>query len=43
VLADLWQYGFAGGLTWAYNDSGFPWSNNTIKSFADQHTCETQY
>jgi len=43
VLAELWQYGFAGGLTWAYNDSSFPWSSNTLNQFTSQHACETKY
>jgi hypothetical protein len=43
VLAELWEHGFAGGLTWAYNDSSFPWSSNTLGSFTDQHPCETKF
>ena len=43
VLDELWKNGFAGGLTWAYNDSAFPWSGSTLKTFTDAHACETKY
>jgi hypothetical protein len=43
VLEELWQHGFAGGLTWAYNDNSFPWSANTLPSFTAQHPCETKF
>jgi hypothetical protein len=42
AAADFWQYGFAGGLPWAYNDAAFAWPVD-VKSFADAHVCETKY
>lgn len=43
LAADLWSHGYAGALSWAYNDSSFPWSSTTLQGFASQHPCETKY
>jgi hypothetical protein len=41
--ADLWSRGYAGALSWAYNDPGFPFQPAQVKAFADQHVCEVTY
>ena len=43
LTADLWNAGYAGALSWAYNDSSFPWNPTEVKAFALQHPCETAY
>ncbi len=43
LAADLLAYGYAGALSWAYDDSLFPWVPEEIKSFADEHRCEITY
>jgi hypothetical protein len=43
VLEDLWKLGFAGGLTWAYNDPAFPWGSVDLRRFTDAHACETRF
>jgi hypothetical protein len=41
LLDTIYRLGYAGALSWSYNDTAFPWSpNNTnVKTFADQHAC----
>jgi hypothetical protein len=41
--AELWKAGWAGALSWAYNDPAFTWRPADVKTFADQHVCETAY
>ena len=41
--SDLWGAGYGGALSWAFNDSSFPWSSLDLKTFADQHPCETRF
>lgn len=43
LAGDLWSLGYAGALTWAYNDSAFPWSSFDLLTFGNQHSCETQF
>jgi hypothetical protein len=43
LSADLWSAGYAGALSWAYNDSAFPWSPGAVSGFPSQHPCETAY
>jgi hypothetical protein len=43
VLQGLWDHGFAGGLTWAFNDAAFPWTGHEVASFSQAHACETKY
>ncbi|WP_438022715.1 endo-1,4-beta-glucanase [Sorangium sp. So ce233] len=42
-VSDLYSIGYAGALSWAFNDG--PWSSgrDAVKAFADQHPCETRY
>jgi hypothetical protein len=41
LLDTIYRLGYAGALSWAYNDTAFPWApNNTnVKTFADQRPC----
>lgn len=41
--ADLSANGYAGALSWAFNDPSFPWDPSTVKPFADQRGCEVAY
>jgi hypothetical protein len=41
--SDLRSHGYAGALSWAFNDGSFPWNPADLRSFADQNLCETQY
>ncbi|MGC4114923.1 MAG: hypothetical protein QM765_10015 [Myxococcales bacterium] len=41
--ADLWTVGYGGALSWAYSDTSFPWSSLDLKTFGNQHTCQTQF
>jgi hypothetical protein len=41
--ADMWTWGYAGTLAWAFNDPSFPWDADTLGAFARQHACETAY
>jgi hypothetical protein len=41
--ADLAANGYAGALSWAFNDPSFPFDPAAMKSFADQRGCEAQY
>jgi len=43
LSADLWSAGYAGALSWAYNDPAFPWSPSAVSAFPAQHPCETAY
>ena len=40
---DLWQAGYAGAWSWAYNDSGFPWIGSSFGQFGGTHACETTF
>ena len=40
---DLLQQGYAGSLSWAFTDGGFPVNADVTKSFADAHGCEVTY
>jgi hypothetical protein len=42
LAADLLAGGYAGLLSWAYNDSSFPWSA-ALQDFASQHPCEIHF
>jgi hypothetical protein len=42
-VGDLWDQGYAGALSWAYDDSAFPWSGEAHQAFAAQHSCEASY
>jgi hypothetical protein len=41
--ADLSAAGYAGALSWAYNDPSFPWDPGSMKSFADARGCGVAY
>jgi hypothetical protein len=41
--ADLAANGYAGALSWAYNDPSFPFDPAGTKSYADARGCEAQY
>ena len=43
LTTDLWNLGYAGALSWAYNDSAFPWNPTNVKAFANLHPCEVAY
>lgn len=43
LAQDLWEHGYAGALSWAYDDSAFPWSAAPHQAFAAQHACEARY
>jgi hypothetical protein len=40
---DLMQQGYAGSLSWALTDGGFPVNPDVTRSFADAHGCEVKY
>ncbi len=39
----LQQDGYAGALSWAFNDPAFPWDPSTVKPFADAGGCGVRY
>jgi hypothetical protein len=41
--SDLSAAGYAGALSWAYNDPGFPWDPTPVKAFADARGCGVAY
>ncbi|HEX9052732.1 MAG TPA: hypothetical protein VF841_19555 [Anaeromyxobacter sp.] len=41
--ADLSANGYAGALSWAFNDPSFPWDPGGVKPFADQRGCEARF
>ena len=41
--ADLLDAGYAGALSWAFNDGAFPWYPDQVRSFADARACEARY
>ncbi len=41
--ADLMASGYAGTLSWAFNDPSFPFDAASTKSFADQGGCQVSY
>jgi hypothetical protein len=41
--ADLSANGYAGALSWAFNDPSFPFDPSTVKPFADQRGCEARF
>ncbi len=43
LSADLAASGYAGALSWAYNDPSFPFDAASTKSYADARGCEAQY
>jgi hypothetical protein len=43
LAADLLAYGYAGALSWAYNDPLYPFDGAGIRTFADQRGCEVRY
>ena len=40
---DLFEQGYAGSLSWAFIDGGFPVNPGITKSFADSRGCEVAY
>ncbi|HEX7604819.1 MAG TPA: endo-1,4-beta-glucanase, partial [Polyangiaceae bacterium] len=40
---DLWNQGYAGAISWAFNDAAFPWNPANLSTFAGQHPCETKF
>jgi hypothetical protein len=42
-VADLTAHGYAGALSWAYNDPAFPWNPAPVKTFAERRGCEVKY
>ncbi len=43
LTADLAAAGYAGALSWAFNDPSFPWDPGQVKAYADQRGCEARY
>jgi hypothetical protein len=43
LTSDLWSYGYAGALAWAYNDPGFPWDPTAMAALPALLPCETAY
>jgi hypothetical protein len=43
LAQDLWDYGYAGALSWAYHDPSYPWGVSDLQVFAASHPCETKY
>lgn len=43
LQADLWDQGYAGAISWAYNDGAFPWDPAALSTFAGLHPCETTF
>lgn len=41
--ADLYELGYAGALSWAYNDTSFAWSSLDFATFQSSHVCETRF
>ena len=42
-VADLEAAGYAGALSWAYNDPSFPWDAGASKAYADVGGCGVRY
>ena len=42
-IADLWDHGYAGAMSWAYSDTAFPWSSLDLATFQTSHACETRF
>jgi hypothetical protein len=42
-VADLGAHGYAGALSWAYNDPAFPWDPAPVKTVAERRGCEVRY
>jgi hypothetical protein len=42
VLAGFWDKGYAGAMSWQFNEAGDP-DLALVKAFADTHACETSY
>ncbi|HET8538655.1 MAG TPA: hypothetical protein VFL83_02165 [Anaeromyxobacter sp.] len=43
LTADLAAHGYAGALSWAYNDPSFSWDPGAVKAYADARGCEVRY
>lgn len=43
LQTDLWNQGYAGTISWAYNDGPFPWDPAALATFASLHPCETAF
>jgi hypothetical protein len=43
LTADLAAHGYAGALSWAFNDPAFPWDPGAVKAYADERGCEARY
>jgi hypothetical protein len=43
LIDDLWVANYAGALSWAFNDSAFPWDPAILQPFASEHACETRF
>jgi hypothetical protein len=43
LTADLAAAGYAGALSWAFNDASFPWDPGQVKAYADERGCEASY
>jgi len=41
--SDLWAQGYAGALSWAFNDPLFRWDDGAIKDFGAANGCETSF
>jgi hypothetical protein len=41
--SDLWADGYAGAISWAFNDPAFTWTPANLKAFSDLHPCETKF
>ena len=40
---DMVEQGYAGALSWAYNDAAFPWDASASRTFTAQHGCGVTY
>jgi hypothetical protein len=41
--SDLYDQGYAGALSWAFNDSSFAWDTLDLATFQASHACETRF
>jgi hypothetical protein len=43
LVSDLLAYGYAGALSWAFQDPLYPFDAGATRTFADQRGCEVRY
>jgi hypothetical protein len=41
--ADMLEHGYAGALSWAFNDAAFPWDATASRTFTAQRGCEVSF